>query len=94
MKAGAPLEYVGGKIHLNLNAYSISGVLLYGMSFLVYVYLLSKHDLGYIIPLTTAMVYAVIFTASYFIFHEVFTTAKILGIALIVAGLVFLNLKQ
>lgn len=94
LKAGAPLEFAGGKLHLNLNAYSISGILLYGMSFLVYIYLLSRHDLGYIIPLTTGLVYAVIFTASYFVFHEVFTITKIFGIALIVAGLLFLNIRH
>lgn len=92
-KNGAPVQYVDGKIRFNINPYAIAGVLLYGLSFLLYIYLISKNDLGYIIPLTTALVYMVIFPASHFIFKERFTTQKIIGISLIVVGLIFLNLK-
>lgn len=93
-KAGSPLRYVDDKLHLDLNYSIVGGTLLYGLSFLIYVYLLSKYDLGYIIPVTAALVYTVIFTASYFIFHETFTAMKITGIALIVGGLVLLNLNR
>jgi multidrug transporter EmrE-like cation transporter len=91
---GMPVKFLDGKLHFNLNFYAISGVLLYGLSFVLYMYLISKNDLGYIIPLTTALVYILIFVASYFIFHEVFTLTKIVGIVLIVAGLIFLNLNR
>lgn len=90
---GLPLKIVDSKLIFNLNLLTISGILLYGLSFALYLYLIAKNDLGYIIPLTTALVYIVIFVASYFIFQEVFTAMKIVGILLIVTGLVFLNLK-
>ncbi len=93
-KAGAPIHFADNKLQLNLNMLVITGIFLYGISFLLYMYLLSKYDLGYIIPLTTALVYVLIFTASYFIFHEVFTLIKVVGISLIVIGLIFLNLKK
>jgi drug/metabolite transporter (DMT)-like permease len=93
-KSGAPLHYANNKLQFNLNFYTVSGVILYGLSFLVYTYLISKYDLGYIIPLVTAFVYVVIFVASYFIFNETFTAVKISGIALILIGLVLLNLKR
>lgn len=93
-KTGAPVTFLNNKPQFNLNLLVASGVMLYGLSFLVYTYLVSKYDLGYIIPLTTAFVYLIIFTASYFIFKEIFTATKVLGITLIVVGLVFLNLKQ
>ncbi len=88
-----PVKFLDGKIHLNLNVHIVGGILLYGISFMLYTYLISKHDLGYIIPLTTALVYIVIFLASYLIFHEVFTLLKITGIGLIVIGLILLNIK-
>lgn len=94
MNAGAPVEFADGRAHFNITQYTVLGVLLYGCSFLVYMYLLSKYDLGYIIPLTTALVYVIIFTASFIIFKEVFTALKIIGISLIVIGLIFLNLKK
>lgn len=81
------------KLSLHINLHTILGVTLYGISFLLYIYLISKYDLGYIIPLVTAFVYILIFTASFFVFHEIFTIAKIIGISLIVAGLAFLNLR-
>lgn len=93
-ESGAPIEFVDKKLHFNISFYAILGILLYGLSFLLYIYLISKNDLGYIIPLTTALVYIIIFFASFIIFKEAFTATKILGIALIVGGLVLLNIKH
>lgn len=90
---GLPVSYVQDKLHFNFNFYAVTGVILYGLSFVLYLYLISKYDLGYIIPLTTALVYIVIFIASAVVFKEVFTATKIVGIALIIIGLIFLNLK-
>jgi drug/metabolite transporter (DMT)-like permease len=93
-KTGAPINYVHNKVQVNFNALVVSGILFYGISFFIYVYLISRYDLGYIIPLTAALIYIIIFTASYLIFDEAFTITKILGITLIVVGLVFLNFKS
>lgn len=91
--AGPPIQYLDEKLQFNINPYTVCGILLYGTSFMIYTYLISKYDLGYIIPLTTALVYVIIFVASFVIFKEVFTTLKIFGIVLIVTGLALLNLK-
>lgn len=91
---GAPISYVDHKVIFNLGFYTISGIFLYGVSFLVYTYLISKYDLGYIIPIATALVYILIFVASFVIFKEVFTAVKIVGICLILSGLVLLNLSK
>lgn len=93
-KTGPPFHIASSRLQFNLNFFIVSGILLYGISFLIYTFLISRYDLGYIIPLTTAFVYIVIFTASAFIFNEIFTATKIIGIALIVVGLVFLNFHK
>lgn len=93
-KNGAPAEFINGRVHLNLSVYVVAGIALYGASFLLYTYLLAKYDLGYIIPLTTALVYSIIFVASFFIFKESFTLIKTLGVVLILIGIIFLNVKQ
>jgi len=59
-KTGALVHFVDSKVRFNFDLYNLSGVALYGISFLLYVYLISKYDLGYIIPLTTAFVYTLI----------------------------------
>jgi multidrug transporter EmrE-like cation transporter len=93
-KAGAFVHYVNDKIHFNVNFYTVSGITLYGVSFMLYTFLISRYDLGYIIPLTTALVYIMIFTASFILFKESFTLIKLLGIVLILGGLVLLNFKK
>jgi drug/metabolite transporter (DMT)-like permease len=93
-KSGAILRSVENKLQLNLSPYVVTGIMLYGVSFILYTYLISKYDLGYIVPLATAFVYISIVTSSYFVFHETFTTLKIAGIILIVIGLVLLNLNK
>ncbi len=94
-KAGPPLKYLGGsKLQFNLTPYSVVGIILYGLSFALYVYLISKYELGYIIPLLAAFVYILVFLASFYILNEVFTFTKVVGIALILIGLIFLNLNK
>ena len=93
-RTGAPFSFVDGKLQISLGLYVSSGILLYGFSFLIYTYLISKNDLGYIVPISTALVYIFIFTASFFIFKEVFTATKIIAILLILAGVALLNLSK
>lgn len=93
-KDGALAQISDGRVHLNFTPYTVSGIFLYGLSFILYTYLLSKYDLGYIIPLTTGLVYIFIFIASFVIFKESFTLIKILGITFILGGIVLLNLNK
>jgi drug/metabolite transporter (DMT)-like permease len=93
-RGGAPVHILNGRPHINFTLYTAAGIILYGISFLLYMYLIAQYDLGYIIPLATAFVYILIFAASFFIFNEVFTAIKVIGITLIVVGLIFLNYKR
>jgi small multidrug resistance pump len=92
--AGAPISLDDGKLSFNLGLYAISGILLYGLSFVLYTYMISKNDLGYIIPVSTALVYIGIFLASFFIFKEAFTAMKVVGICLILGGVILLNINK
>lgn len=91
---GAPVSIADGKLQLNINGLVVAGIFLFGTSFALYTYLLSEYDLGYIVPITTAFVYIIIFTASFFIFKETFTALKISAILLILCGVVLLNLSS
>ena len=93
-KDGAPISFVDGKLALNIGLYAIGGIVLYGLSFLIYTYMISKNDLGYIIPVSTALVYIGIFIASFIIFKESITMLKIVGILLILGGVILLNLGK
>jgi multidrug transporter EmrE-like cation transporter len=93
-RSGLPISLAEGRLVFNLNAYTIGGLILYGISFMLYIYLISKFDLGYIIPLAAAFIYVLIFIASYFVFKEPFTLFKIMGITLIIGGIVLLGIKK
>lgn len=91
---GAPVSLVDNVIKYNINPVVVSGILLYAVSFALYIYLISKFQLGFIVPLTTALVYTLVFLASYFVFHEVFTILKLAAIALIITGVILLSLSK
>ena len=90
---GAVVELINGKLTSNLTLLNTTGILLYGLSFLLYLYLIAKNDLGYIIPLTTGLVYILVFIASVIVFRESFTLIKALAIILIVAGVILITNK-
>ncbi|HEU5187046.1 MAG TPA: hypothetical protein VFT87_00940, partial [Candidatus Saccharimonadales bacterium] len=92
--SGLPISFEHGKLVFNLNLLVLTGLALYGISFFMYIYLISKNELGYIIPLAAAFVYLLIFVASFIVFKESFTATKITGIVLILAGLLFLNINK
>lgn len=92
--AGAPISYIEGKVHFNINVFTLLGLALYAISFIAYTYLIAKFDLGYIVPIMAAFVYIIVFSASFIIFKEVFTVTKILGIIFIVGGLILININK
>ena len=91
--SGAHIGFSGESFVVAINFYTVCGIILYGLSFLIYTYLLSQFSLGYLVPITTALVYTVVFIASFVLFHEIFTVAKLAGITFVFLGLVLLNNK-
>lgn len=85
---------VDGKMIFNLNLLTVIGVLLYGISFIIYITLISRFSLGYIVPLTTALVYVLVFLASFLVFKESFTLLKIIAIVFIIGGVILLNVES
>lgn len=78
----------------NLNFWLISGIIMYGISFLIYLYLISKYDLGFIIPLLAAFVYIFVFFGAFFVLHEQFTLLKVAAIVLILTGVILLGVSN
>lgn len=91
---GMPISILGSGIKYNINIWTLIGISLYGISFLLYIYLISKYNLGYIIPLLSAFVYILIFAASFLIFKESFTFIKIIAISMIMIGVILLNIQK
>ena len=60
----------------------------------LFVYLLSKDDVSYIVPHTSSLLIIGTLIIGYFFYEENISKKKLLGIVLVLLGLVVINLKE
>ena len=77
----------------SINIYTIMGIIMYILSFLLYMFLLLKNNISYIIPVSTAITYLIIFVASIFVIKESFSVLQLIGYFIIILGVIFVNIK-
>lgn len=65
----------------------MSGMLLYALSFLLWIKVLSQTELSYAYPMV-ALGYVVVLTVSYFFLHEQVNAYRLAGVAFIVFGVI------
>ncbi|MDR1702531.1 MAG: EamA family transporter [Sporomusaceae bacterium] len=63
------------------------GLVLYGLSTILWIYMLRSVELSYAYPLLS-LGYVLVFTASYFLFNEPIGVMRLSGLVLILAGIV------
>jgi drug/metabolite transporter (DMT)-like permease len=74
-----------------VNPYLVSGVVVYGVATIFFVYLLSRYELSYFYPLT-ASTYIFAFLAGVYFFNEQVTISKIAGMLVIFFGIVIIGI--
>lgn len=72
-------------VSIILNPYIISGVALYGLATLLWLYVLSKEELSLVYPLQS-ITYVLGTILAIFVFHENVSLLRWIGIAVIIAG--------
>lgn len=77
---------------MNVSIISIAGLMCYLISFLLWMLIISKSDVSYIVPLGVACTNIAILVASHFILHETISTNSLVGAAVIIVGIVIMNL--
>lgn len=75
-------------INIALNPYIISGIVLYGLATLLWLYILGKAELSLVYPLQS-ITYVLGTLIAIFIFHENVSLLRWLGVVTIVAGAIF-----
>ena len=70
----------------------MAGLFLLGISFFVWIFILSKFQLNMIYPIMVSLNYSFITVAAWFLFREYISPVQILGIVIIIFG-TFLVLK-
>lgn len=83
-----------GVFTLKISLLSIIGLVCYLCSFFMYMFLISKFDLTYIVPVTTGIVQVATFVLAIIIFKESVTVSKVVATGLILIGVILLNIKK
>ncbi len=78
----------GFSYKLLVSPFVLSGIIAYGLSTVLWLYILSKIPFSVAYALTSTT-YAFSLFAGYYIFHEAITPLKLLGTVLILAGVIF-----
>lgn len=78
---------------MNLPFLSLMGLLCYLCSFLLWMYLISKSDISFIVPLGVAVTNIAVLIGSYVILKESISGAAIVGTILIIIGVIVMNIK-
>lgn len=91
-----PLSISVGANGISLGAgwITLCGFVLYVVSFLIYTTLVTKNNLSYITPVSSAVVYILTLVVSLVVFKEQMTMVQWGGWCLILIGVVLMNLKK
>lgn len=81
-------------VGMQLNAVSILGYMCYICSFLLYTVIISKFNLGMIVPLLSGIVNILVFVVALIIFKESATLYSVIGMILISLGIILMNIKK
>lgn len=81
-------------IHMRITLLSLAGIFCYGISFCLYMGVVSKFDLGIIIPILGGIVNILILAVSWWILKENLTFNSVLGAIIIIVGIVVMNINR
>lgn len=70
--------------------YLWSGAFMYGISFVFYIFALSKGELGRVSPVSQALTTMGIVTVSVLVFHEPLTVYKVVGLLFLIVGTIII----
>jgi multidrug transporter EmrE-like cation transporter len=87
-------EINGGNFNLSMNYISVIGIVLYALSFILFMIILPKFDVIYAIPILMGALYVMIITFSVIILKESASTLQYVGIGIILVGIIIMNIKR
>lgn len=87
------IDIKDGIFNMSLGVKLILAFIMYGTSFLLWTGIVAQNDLGYIVPLTSAIVNVITVILGIALFNEGMSIYKIVGILLATAGVILMNIK-
>ena len=73
---------------LPINARLVFGVILFGLSFLVWIFILAKENLSFAFPFAVGLGYSTVAALSVFVLKEPLSGSQMTGISLVLVGLI------
>jgi drug/metabolite transporter (DMT)-like permease len=94
--SGNPVSFAVGQSGFSFGAgwLTLLGLLLYVVSFLIYMTLVAKNNLTYLTPVSSAVVYILTTAVSLIVFRESMTPVQWIGWTLILVGAFLMNLHK
>lgn len=77
---------------LELSWVSLLGMLCYLISFMLWITIIPKFNLSYIVPITVGITQILTLIAAILIFKEALSINKLIGVILIIVGVILMNL--
>jgi drug/metabolite transporter (DMT)-like permease len=79
------------KLSLEIGWLSLLGIFFYMISFILWISILPKYNLNFLVPFTVGIVQILSLLAATLIFKESLTGLKLIGIILVICGVVVMN---
>lgn len=76
---------------LVVNKHIIAALVLYALAYLVFLFLLSGHDLSHVLPMVTAVYFCLTAIMSAWLLGETISLIRIVGMATIIFGMVLVD---
>ena len=81
-------------VNFSVNTISLIGLILYIVSFLMFTKIVTTYDLSYIYPMLAGIVQVLSLIAAIFILKESISWIGIVGVALVIIGIVVMNISR
>ena len=88
------IAFLDGKFTVSITPVFLFGLLLYVISFLLWIYILQLFPLTYISPIVYGIVYTLVCILSSIFLKEVVSLRVILGTAMVVGGVILASIKS
>lgn len=83
-----------GTLNFTINLISMLGLIFYIVSFLLFTKIVTTYDLSFILPILTGITQIISLIAALLIFKEQVTVHGFIGIAMVIIGIIVMNIKR
>lgn len=78
---------------MQLPLLSLVGLVCYLISFVLWMYIISKSEVSFVVPLGVALTNLAVLFSSYFILKEDISVTTIIGALIVLVGVIVINIK-